>query len=286
MLNFVDDTLHHTDPGGTDWGIDTITHLRPLLQAAQRAGRAVIITSDHGHIIERRTSAKRDRVTVYGQRAHGDLDRVDEGEIVVRGPRVLTDSRSVVLAVDDTIRYGPVNAGYHGGASPAEVVVPVLALHTGVRPDTLTALGPVEPPWWHSPVQVDAPRVRPAPAAKPAAPTLFDSEERFVADAGGDVADQVLATTVFADQIRLAGRIVVRPDQIRALLAALLAAPARELTTAHAAALLGLAPIRVGGALLQIKRVLDVEGYEVLLLDSGVVGLDEAALREQFGIES
>lgn len=115
---------------------------------------------------------------------------------------------------------------------------------------------------------------------------LFDSEERFVADAGGDVADQVLATTVFADQIRLAGRIVVRPDQIRALLAALLAAPARELTTAHAAALLGLAPIRVGGALLQIKRVLDVEGYEVLLLDSGVVGLDEAALREQFGIES
>src|SRR5690606_21022731 len=46
VLNFVDDTLHHTDPGGTDWGIDTITHLRPLLQAAQRAGRAVIITSD------------------------------------------------------------------------------------------------------------------------------------------------------------------------------------------------------------------------------------------------
>ncbi|OOL32426.1 alkaline phosphatase [Rhodococcus rhodochrous] len=286
VLNFVDDTLHHTDPGGTDWGIDTITHLRPLLQAAQRAGRAVIITSDHGHIIERRTSVKRNRVTVYGQRAHGDLDRVEDGEIVVRGPRVLTDSGAVVLAVDDTIRYGPVNAGYHGGASPAEVVVPVLALHTGVRPDTLTALGPVEPHWWHSPVHVDAPQLRPAPAAKQAAPTLFDSEEPLVADAGGDAADQVLATTVFADQIRLAGRIVVRPDQIRALLAALLAAPARELTTAHAAALLGLAPSRVGGALLQIKRVLDVEGYEVLLLDSGAVGLDEAALREQFGIES
>lgn len=286
VLNFVDDTLHHTDPGGTDWDIDTITHLRALLQAAQRAGRAVIITSDHGHIIERRTSVKRNRVTVYGQRAHGDLDRVEDGEILVRGPRVLTDSGAVVLAVDDTIRYGPVNAGYHGGASPAEVVVPVLALHTGVRPDTLTALGLVEPHWWHSPVHVDAPQVRPAPVAKQAAPTLFDSEEPLVADAGGDVAAQVLATTVFADQIRLAGRIVVRPDQIRALLTALLAAPAREVTTAHAAALLGLAPSRIGGALLQVKRVLDVEGYEVLLLDSGVVGLDEAALREQFGIGS
>ena len=60
------------------------------------------------------------------------------------------------------------------------------------------------------------------------------------------------------------------------------------LATAQAASLLGIAPVRVGGALLQIKRVLDVEGYEVLLLDGGggVVGLDEAALREQFGIGS
>ena len=35
----VDDTLHHTDPGGTDWNLDTITHLRPLLHAARNAGR-------------------------------------------------------------------------------------------------------------------------------------------------------------------------------------------------------------------------------------------------------
>ena len=25
VLNYVDDTLHHTDPGGTDWNLDTIT---------------------------------------------------------------------------------------------------------------------------------------------------------------------------------------------------------------------------------------------------------------------
>ncbi len=30
VLNYVDDTLHHTDPGGTDWNLDTITHLRAL----------------------------------------------------------------------------------------------------------------------------------------------------------------------------------------------------------------------------------------------------------------
>ncbi len=43
-----------------------------------------------------------------------------------------------------------------------------------------------------------------------------------------NLADQVIATAVFADQRRLAGRIVVEPEQIRALLAALLAAPARN----------------------------------------------------------
>ena len=286
VLNFVDDTLHHTDPGGTDWGLGTITHLRALLQAAQRAGRAVIVTSDHGHIIERRTSAKRDRANLYGQRAHGDLAHVEDGEIVVRGPRVLTDSNTVVLAVDETVRYGPVNAGYHGGAAPAEVLVPVLAFHTGERPATLTELDPVEPCWWYAPVQIAAPgETAPAPApAKQAAPTLFDADEP--APVTVNLADQVIATAVFADQERLAGRIVVQREQIRALLDALLVAPARELTTAQAASLLGIAPARVGGALLQIKRVLDVEGYEVLLLDGGVVGLDEAALREQFGIGS
>ncbi|MFD6856848.1 BREX-2 system phosphatase PglZ [Rhodococcus sp. NPDC060090] len=256
------------------------------VNGAQRAGRAVITTSDHGHIIERRTSVKRDRVAVYGQRAHGDLDRVDDGEVVVRGPRVLTDSGAAVLAVDDTIRYGPVNAGYHGGASPAEVVVPVLALHTGECPDTLTALDPAEPHWWYSPVQADAPEVRAEPVAKQAAPTLFDNDEPAATSAGGDVAEQVLATAVFADQIRLAGRIMLRDTQIRMLLSALLATPAREVTTERAAGLLGLAPGRVGGALLQVKQVLDVEGYEVLLLDGAVVRLDEAALREQFGIGS
>ena len=107
VLNYVDDTLHHTDPGGTDWTVDTITHLRPLLYAAKSAGRAVVITSDHGHLIEYGTSAKVDRANTYGQRAHGDFANVDpDREIVVEGPRVLTDNHRAVLAVDETIRYG------------------------------------------------------------------------------------------------------------------------------------------------------------------------------------
>jgi hypothetical protein len=35
---------------------------------------------------------------------------------------------------------------------------------------------------------------------------------------------------------------------------------------------------------MQAKRVLDVEGYEVLQVGGGVVRLDVAALKEQFGV--
>ena len=40
----------------------------------------------------------------------------------------------------------------------------------------------------------------------------------------------------------------------------------------------------VNGALMQTKLLLDVEGYEVLRVDRGVVRLDVAVLTEQFGV--
>ncbi|MGC5248844.1 BREX-2 system phosphatase PglZ [Gordonia sp. DT219] len=289
VLNYVDDTLHHTDPGGTDWSLATITHLGALLRAAQRAGRAVVITSDHGHIIERRDSVKLNRTNLYGQRAHGQLDAVDDGEVLVRGPRVLTDDSAVVLAVDETIRYGPVNAGYHGGGTPAEALVPVIALYTGDRPRALGPIGIVEPAWWHTPVAIEpadsAVAKAPPTTSKTATPTLFDEEEPSAPVTEVPLAQRVLASGVFASQWRLAGRIVVTTDQVEMLVAALLRAPAQELTLAQASGILGLAENRVTGALLQVKRVLDVEGYEVLALDGPVVRLDEHMLREQFGID-
>ncbi|WP_019927708.1 BREX-2 system phosphatase PglZ [Nocardia sp. BMG111209] len=287
VLNYVDDTLHHTDPGRATWTVDTIPHLRPLLQAAHRAGRAVIVTSDHGHVIERRESVRLDRANLYGQRAHADTGRVDDSEILVEGPRVLTDTSAAVLAVDDTVRYGVVNAGYHGGGSPAEVVVPVIALYTGQCPESLDSGDvAVEPQWWNAalPITQEPVPVRVAPAGQrksvPSEPSLFDEPVA----ATPKLSESILATAIFVEQLRLAGRVVVRPEQISALIDALAAAGSRELPLAKAATVVQVPPARIKGALLQIKRVLDVEGYEVLLLDDGAVRLDEAALREQFGV--
>lgn len=272
VLNYVDDTLHHTDPGGTDWTIRTITHLRALLHAAKSAGRAVVITSDHGHIIEYGTSAKVERANTYGQRAHGDFAAADpEREVVVEGPRVLTSDHRVVLAVDETIRYGARNAGYHGGATPAEAIVPVLAFVPGVAEWATPVVG-AEPSWWHA--GVVHPAVKTAPA-----PSLFDTE-----NTPSPLPDKVIRSKVFDAQLSLAGRVVVKREQIKSLLAVLL--DAHEITAAQAATALGVATASVNGALMQTKRILDVEGYEVLRVSRGVVSVDVAALTEQFRVRT
>lgn len=280
VLNYVDDTLHHTDPGGTDWNLDTITHLRPLLHAARNAGRTVVITSDHGHLIEYGTSAKVDRANTHGQRAHGDFANVDTTrEVIVEGPRVLTADNRVVLAVDETIRYGARNAGYHGGGSPAEAVVPVVVLTTGQLPTSVVPVTSAEPSWWHPGVVAAEPVEPPRKGKASQQATLFDDSA-----SGSELPGQVVATTVFAQQFKLAGRIVLQPDQIKNLLHVLLGAGGYEITVGQAAAALRVAEASVNGALMQTKKVLDVEGYEVLHVSRGVVRLDLATLIEQFGV--
>ena len=216
VLNYVDDTLHHTDPGGTDWNLDTITHLRALLHAAKNAVRTVVITSDHGHLIEYGNSVKVDRANTYGQRAHGDFANVDpDREVVVESPRVLTESQRVVLAVDDSIRYGARNAGYHGGGSPAEFVVPVVVLAAGHVPEVMVPVAGAEPGWWHAGAvgpDVATAAVRTPPRKKQTQQELSLFDERSTGEPSA-LPDNVLRTKTFQDQLALAGRIVVKKEQ-------------------------------------------------------------------------
>ncbi|GAB3292695.1 BREX-2 system phosphatase PglZ [Parasphingorhabdus pacifica] len=318
VLNTVDDMLHHTDPGGTDWTLQTIRHLRPLLEAARRAGRTVIITSDHGHVIERRDGELRKHEATHGSRARADQGPVAADEVRVSGTRVLTGEGKAVLAVNERVRYGPLNAGYHGGGSPAEVVVPVMVLHAGEAPDdaALTTMGNVEPAWWQPTSAGDIPvstavRVEPeepkstvqerqdpnygeglfeisepAPPERVKAPA--EAAKSPAETAAAKLARAVTSSATFAQQRSIAGRVPVRNDKITALLTALLSAPGRRISAQQAAGELGVAPNRLRGALPLLKRVLDVEGYVVLDYEqeSADVVLDEAMLREQFGVSA
>lgn len=156
VLNTIDDALDRSDPGGITWTADTVKHLEPLLARAAAAGRTVVLTADHGHIVERRHGTQRTYPGASAARwrpATGTVEGgevVEEGEVEVCGPRVLTEGHRAVLAVDDTLRYGPLKAGYHGGASAAEVVVPVAVLvpDETSNPAELALLPPQVPAWW------------------------------------------------------------------------------------------------------------------------------------------
>ena len=169
VLNTIDDALDRSDPGGTEWSADAVKHLMPLLDRARHAGRVVILTADHGHVVERRQGTQRTYAAISSGRSRAAAEPAGDGEVLVAGRRVLRHEGRAVLAVDETLRYGPLKAGYHGGAAPAEAVVPVVVLVPGAVPAgaELRLAPPQEPAWWLDPIATAATDRRPVtvPAA-------------------------------------------------------------------------------------------------------------------------
>jgi hypothetical protein len=169
VLNSIDDTLAKEKPGGSaHWTVEDVTYLRAILNEARRASRPVILTADHGHILDRGQPPS----PASALSARYRTGTAGPGEILVRGPRVLSaDGKrggEVVAAVDEATRYVPRKAGYHGGASPGEVVVPVITLlpSASLLPPGWYAYDADghAPAWWHAP----AARI-PVPACEPQA---------------------------------------------------------------------------------------------------------------------
>ncbi|WP_018638826.1 BREX-2 system phosphatase PglZ [Parafrankia elaeagni] len=131
VINTIDDLLdsgRQRDDGG--WSLADVGKLRTILRYAQTADRAVILTSDHGHVLDHGASAvaaedaisARHRIPVDG--VSTDLR---DGEVTLTGPRVLVPGARIVALWDSELHYRGRKGGYHGGAAAAEVTVPVLA---------------------------------------------------------------------------------------------------------------------------------------------------------------
>lgn len=304
VLNTIDDALDRSDPSGTTWTADAVKHLGPLLARARSAGRVLVMTADHGHVVERRRSAVRNTPGATSNRWRPAADPVAPDEVAVSGRRVLSDG-DVVLAVSENLRYGPLKAGYHGGASAAEVVVPVAVLLPDVEtnPHGLTLLPPQEPSWWELPTRPsrlgDAPTVSQArgiPAAVTAAtasqaPTLFDgpmAPQAASSPVPGStaLADAAVSSETFRQQRAVSGRLIVDDQQITSLVSRLVDAPGGRIPLTSAAAALRVSEVQVRGALVQVQQLLNVEGYPVLEVDPETRSavLNERLLREQFEV--
>lgn len=164
VLNTIDDRLAKEQKlGDGSWRLAEIGQLRELLRYAAMQGRAVILTSDHGHVVDRH-GARLEADVPLSARHRVPGGPLAESEVLLTGPRVVVppsepESRSgsggtrggeVVALWDADSRYTAQKAGYHGGASLSEVAIPVLAfLPFGAQPPKgWRELGDQRPSWW------------------------------------------------------------------------------------------------------------------------------------------
>lgn len=148
VINAVDDLLSKGDQVDIAWTCDRIKVLQPILQAARDAGRLVIFTSDHGHILHHGTKYK---PPSGSERWRSDKGKPSEHELQLKGNRVLaTDSNSVIVPWTEKLRYCTTKKnGYHGGINPQEVIVPIAILAIeNACPKDWQIVDLSTPSWW------------------------------------------------------------------------------------------------------------------------------------------
>ena len=278
VYNAVDDHLSGPDQLHLRWNLDDLRLLRPLLHEARLAGRALIITADHGHVIDEQTLQ---RSAQDGDRWRGPVGPVQPDEILLEGGRVRAPGGGarVVCAWSEHLRYGGKKNGYHGGASPQEVLVPLSVLVPPlVELDGWRQAPPGQPEWWEYVLAMPA-------AMPPAAPAVPKPRRRRKDEITGDLfgdeapvaqADWIgalLVSPTYRQQRQLAARVAPQDSEMRALLEAL-DARGGKLGKAALAQRLGMPMVRLSGFINAARRILNLDQAAVLSLDEAAAQID------------
>lgn len=304
VYNAVDDHLSGPDQLHQRWALEDLKLLMPLLREAREARRVVVITADHGHLLEDGTT----QVSV-GSPSDKLSDRWRPGndaraphEVAYSGGRVVTadNSKAVVCLWGESTRYAGRKNGYHGGVSPQEVTVPLnVIVPLGMSLSGWQLAPPAQPEWWELPhlAPAAAPALAPTPAprrkaAAPALaqPSLFEPQDAppppsTAPQAENDWISALLASAIYASQKQLAARVALPDDKMRLLLVSL-SERGGKLTRAALAQRLALPEVRLGGLLSAVRRMLNVDQASVLTVDesAGTVELNRALLLQQFRV--
>jgi hypothetical protein len=293
VLDTIGHALDHGREGDrTSWSLRDVTYLPELLDAARGYGRPVLLVSDHGHVLDRASTALVDAPGM--ESARWRTGTPEEGEVAVTGPRVAYGNGLVVVPWREDIRYTARKAGYHGGVTLAEMTVSVLALLPSdeLLPSGWHVLSPekLTPAWWVSrPADVNItpqPPSKPARSKKPKQPVgavpLFNVDvEEKVADSLGA---RVVASEVYDAQ---RGFVPRAPDkQVVATVIDAIVAADNRLSLSSVAALAGRSGRRPEFFVRILERLLNVDGYPVLSVVDGDrwLKLEVEMLRMQFGV--
>ncbi len=150
VLNVIDDYLAKGEQIAVKWNLSSIPLLAQLLEIARDTGRVVILTSDHGHILERDMIYRKGE---QGERYRTDDNTLMADEIRISGSRVLTvANHTLIFPWSESIRYTIKKCGYHGGVTPQEMVIPLAVMSWNKKSvSNWKELARSKPLWWEFP---------------------------------------------------------------------------------------------------------------------------------------
>jgi hypothetical protein len=292
VVNAIDDRLAGGQQIRDRWTVEYIRPLGALLQAARDAGRIVALASDHGHVWHRDDSIL--RKAEGGERWRPAEGNSEADELLLEGPRVRgpNDVPRVIVPWEEGLRYSMARNGYHGGASPQEMIVPLILLAplSGQTRKGLTPCQLSDPIWWDEPLPATPARRQPLPPRPRvhAGPgdiqgDLFSQVREAAESPVDNLPAKLIASMVYRAQKELVGKHV--PDDaavVRCL--KVLEEHDGTLTLAALAQQADIVLFRLDGFLAKLQRLLNVDGYEVLLVDrtQNRVSLHLSLLRRQF----
>jgi hypothetical protein len=297
VVNAVDDHLDSGDQVIFTWSIDRIKPLRELLKLAADSGRLVLMTSDHGHVLDFGSRQLDTAGGDAGDRHRMTTESLKPGELLFEGVRVekAVGQKKVALAWSSDIRYGPKKRGYHGGANPQEIVVPfaILSGPNFVPTGGWKEIPPYEPAWW----RITAGDVALPPSAGDAARPkkdvvavkgldLFEQAEAKKPEVFHTWIDALFDSHIYQEQLRLAVR-GAPSREVMVTLFKTIDARGGSIMKSSLAQALGVPLFRIDGLVQNISRILNVDGYGVLAFEraTDTITLNTNLLKTQFEIK-
>lgn len=301
ILNAIDDQLSTNGQLDVTWSVASIGLLPSILSAAAEGDRVIILVSDHGHVPELGTS-KMEKYEGVSEARWRPGDDARDGEMVFSGERIekATGHPSIVMPVVENLRYTAKSAGYHGGASDLETVIPLgIFAQTEGMAQGLELVDLEAPDWWTWQEQFseggaavipkpDSPKKsKKRPKPQESELPLF-SETEVEPSPVKDIVwlDKLFSSEIYLSETERLGRNAPKQEHVSAVLAALEAGNG-SLLIPTLAKMIKEPEFRLSGLLSRVGRLLNVDGYEAIKVEHGskTVRLNKVTLAKQFDLD-
>jgi hypothetical protein len=305
VINTVDDYLAKGGQFKETWTAETIVPLSQILDAARESNRVLVLTSDHGHVLER--DLKYQSHDDCHERSRPATGQPLSGEVIIHGPRVWPEGEKIIVPWSEKIRYCSKKYGYHGGVAPQEVIVPMAVLHSGSEyaPEGWIETTSAWPAWWEKeePEQPKSktvktpkkPKVHKKVNTNPDQLSLFlgpESELGSTTESPDTVSqavgwiDAMMQSPIYQEQKQMGARTALDDKRVRRFLEAL-DARGGKMTRPALAKTLEIPRMRFPGMLAALRRLLNVDGYSILDVNENtdMVELDKKFLFTQYEIK-